>query len=140
MKRPALVTVAIVLQGVLGLLVAATAVYLIILSRSQQILSEPDAANAVHGLRIAAGVVSIPAAITLIAAFGLWKGRFWGWVLSLATDVGVVAVFVYNAVGENDAEGGEIATVVGFLALVVLLLLPVVRRYFWNSSGRVRSA
>jgi len=76
----------------------------------------------------------VPALITLVAASGLWKQRFWGWALSLATDVGVLAVFVYNVVGENDREGDEIALAASFVVPIVLLLLPAVRKFFWNAG------
>src|SRR6266567_3261 len=79
-------------------------------------------------------VLGVPALITLVAAWGLWKRRFWGWALSLATDVGVLAVFVYNVVGENDREGDEIALAAGFVVPIVLLLLPVVRKFSWNAG------
>ncbi len=102
-------------------------VYLLALTRSRETLAEPDASETVHGLLIGAIVLGVPALITLVAAWGLWKRRFWGWALSLATDVGVLAVFVYNVVGENDREGDEIALAAGFVVPIVLLLLPAVR-------------
>lgn len=137
MKRPAMVTVVNVVQVLLGLLLAGSTVYLITLTRSQEILAEPDSADAVHGLLVGAGVVSIPAVITLIAAVGLWKGKFWGWALSLATDVGMVAVLIYSIVDDNEVNGELIAMAVGFLLPLVLLLLPAVRRFFWTSSRAV---
>ncbi|HUM06295.1 MAG TPA: hypothetical protein VLT90_12600 [Terriglobales bacterium] len=140
MKRPALVMVVNVVQTLLGLLLAGITLYLIVLTRSKEILADSDAADTVHGLLIGALVIGIPALITLIAAFGLWKGRFWGWVLSLATDVGIVAVLVYNTISEGDLEGDEIALAVGFLLPVILLLLPAVRKFFWTPSGRQVSA
>ena len=135
MKRPALVTVVNIVQTLLGLLLAGITVYLIVLARSKETLAEQDAADTVRGLLIGALVIGIPAVITLIAAAGLWTGRFWGWVLSLATDVGVLAVLVYSMVGDNDMEGDEIALAASFLVPVVLLLLPAVRKSFWTSRA-----
>jgi len=134
MKRSPLITIVNVLQSFLGLVLAGLTVYLLALTRSRETLAEPDASETVHGLLIGAVVLGVPALITLIAAWGLWKQRYWGWVLSLATDVGVLAVFVYNMVGENDREGDEIALAAGFVVPIVLLLLPAVRKFFWNAG------
>ena len=134
MKRSPLITIVNVLQSFLGLVLAALTVYLLALTRSRETLAEPDASETVHGLLIGAIVLGVPALITLVAAWGLWKRRFWGWALSLATDVGVLAVFVYNMVGENDREGDEIALAAGFVVPIVLLLLPAVRKFFWNAG------
>ncbi len=134
MKRSPLITIVNVLQSFLGLVLAGLTVYLLALTRSRETLAEPDASETVHGLLIGAVVLGVPALITLVAAWGLWKRRFWGWALSLATDVGVLAVFVYNVVGENDREGDEIALAAGFVVPIVLLLLPVVRKFSWNAG------
>jgi len=134
MKRSPLITIVNVLQSCIGLVLAGLTVYLLALTRSRETLTEPDASETVHGLLIGAVVLGVPALITLIAAWGLWKRRFWGWVLSLATDVGVLAVFVYNIVGENDREGSEIALAAGFVVPIILLLLPSVRKFFWNTG------
>jgi uncharacterized membrane protein (DUF2068 family) len=134
MKRSPLITIVNVLQSCLGLVLAGLTVYLLALTRSRETLAEPDAAETVHGLLIGAVVLGVPALITLIAAWGLWKQRYWGWVLSLATDAGVLAVFVYNMVGENDRESDEIALAAGFVVPIVLLLLPAVRKVFWNAG------
>jgi len=134
MKRPALVVIVDVMQMLLGLMMAGTVVYLITLTRSRDTLAEADAVEVVHGLLIGALVIGIPAIITLIAAVGLWKGKFWGWVLSLATDVGVVAVMVYSMVGDNDVDTEQIALTAGFLVAAVLLLLPAVRTAYWRAA------
>ncbi|MFY9562539.1 MAG: hypothetical protein WAQ52_20085 [Terriglobales bacterium] len=135
MKRPTLVVVVNVLQFLLGLLLAGLTIYVLALTRSPDTLADPDAAGTMHGLLIGAAVLGVPALITLIAAWGLWKRRFWGWVLSLATDVGVVAVLVYNIVGESDREGDEIALAAGFVVPAILLLLPAVRKFYWNGAA-----
>ncbi len=135
MKRPALVVVVNVLQSLLGLVLAGLAVYVLTLTRSREALSEPDASETVHGLLIGAAVLGVPALITLVAAWGLWKRRFWGWVASLATDVGMLAVLVYSVIDDREWEGDEIALAAGCVVPVVLLLLPMVRKFFWNSAA-----
>jgi succinate dehydrogenase/fumarate reductase cytochrome b subunit len=133
-KRSPLVAIVNVLQSFLGLVLAGLTVYLLALTRSRETLAEPDASETVHGLLIGAIVLGVPALITLVAAWGLWKRRFWGWALSLATDVGMLAVLVYSMVGENDRDGDEIALAAGFVVPAVLLLLPAVRKFFWNAG------
>jgi hypothetical protein len=134
MKRPPLITIVMVLQWLLGLLLAGLTIYLLALTRSAEALGEPDAADTIQGLKIGAAVLGVPALITLLGAWGLWKQRSWGWVLSLATDVGALAVLVYNNVGESKWDADEIALAAGFVVPVILLLLPVVRKYYWNSA------
>lgn len=134
MKRPAPVVVVNVVQTLLGLLLAGITVYLIVLTRSRETLAEQDAADAVRGLLIGALVLGIPAVITLIAAVGLWKGCFWGWVLSLATDVGMVAVLLYSLMDENEMDAEMLVMTAGFVVPLVLLLLPVVRKFFSTKS------
>jgi uncharacterized membrane protein (DUF2068 family) len=134
MKRPALVTVVNVVQTLLGLLLAGITVYLIVLTKSKEILAEQEAADTVRGLLIGALVLGIPAVITLIAAVGLWKGRFWGWVLSLATDVGMLAVLMYSMMDDNEIDTEMLVLTLGFVVPVVLLLLPAVRNFFWSAK------
>jgi hypothetical protein len=134
MKRSPLITVVYVLQFLLGLVLAGLSVYVLTLTRSQETLADPDAADTVHGLLIGALVLGIPALITLTAAWGLCKGKLWGWVLSLATDVGVLAVFTYDMLGESSRDGSDIALAVSFVVPLILLLLPPVRKHFWSAS------
>ena len=135
MKRPPLITVVIVLQFLFGLLLAGLTVYLLALTRSPETLADPEAAGAIRGLEIGAFVLGIPALITLVAAWGLWKTMFWGWVLSLATSVGVLAVLVYSLFDESNRESDEIAMAAAFVVPVVLLLLPAVRKFFWSTTS-----
>lgn len=134
MKRSALITAVNVMQMLLGLLYTGLTIYLLVLTRSREILAEPDASDTLYGLRIGALVLGVPSLLTLIGVGGLWKRRLWGWVLSLATDVGVLAVLVYDLIDENSREGDEIALAAGFVVPVVLLLLPRVRTFYWNTT------
>jgi len=140
MKRSPLITIVVFLQLLLGVLLAGLTVYLLALTRSPETLAEPDAAETIHRLMIGAAVLGVPALITLVGVSGLWKRRFWGWALSLATDVGVLAVLAYNVVGESDRDGDEIALAAGFVVPVVLLLLPKVRKFYWNTTSPQPSA
>jgi hypothetical protein len=134
MKRSLLLTIVIVFQFLLGLLLAGLTVYLLALTRSGEILADPDVADTVQGLKIGAAVLGLPALITLLAVWGLWKRRFWGWLLSLATDAGMVAVLAYSIIGDHNFDGDTIALTAGCLMPAVLLLLPQVRKVYWHAS------
>ena len=134
MKRSPLITVVIVLQFLLGLLLAGLAVYVLMQTRSPETLAEPDAAETIHGLLIGAAVLGLPALITLISVFGLWKRRFWGWVLAFATNVGILAVLVYNMVGASNRDRDEIAAAACVAAVLFLLVLPKVREFYWKAT------
>lgn len=135
MKRSPLITILIVLQALLGVLLAGLTVYLLALTRSRETLADPERAETVQGLLIGAAVLGGPAVITLLAVRGLWKRRFWGWMLSLATDVGMLGVLVYSFFDDHDFDAVLIALAGGFLVPPVLLLLPGVRKFFWTSTA-----
>src|SRR5258706_12000917 len=130
MKRSPLISIVNVLQLLLGSVLAALSIYLVILSRSPETLADPDPAGTVHGLLIGAAVLGVPALITLIGVFGLWKRRFWGWVLSLATDVGTLAVFVFSMIHERELGSDEICPAAGGGLAVFLVLLPAGGKVF----------
>ncbi len=134
MKRPPLIAVVIALQFLLGLVLAGLTIYLLVLTRSPETLAEPDAADSIRGLLIGAAVLGVPAVITLISVFGLWKRQFWGWVLAFATNVGVLAVMIYSMVSDGDRDRDEMAITVGIAVVLVLLLLPKVREYYWKAA------
>ena len=134
MKRSPLISIVNLLQLLLGLVLAGLSIYLLALTRSPKTLADPDPAGTVHGLLIGAAVLGVPALITLIGVFGLWERRFWGWVLSLATDVGTLVVLVYSMIDERDGEGDEIALAGGSVVLIVLLLLPTVRKFYSTAA------
>ena len=134
MQRSPLISIVNLLQLLLGLMLAGLSIYLLALTRSPKTLADPDPAGTVHGLLIGAAVLGVPALITLIGALGLWKRRFWGWVLSLATDVGTLTVLVYSMIDERDWEGDESALAAGCVVLIILLLLPAVRKFYWSAA------
>jgi hypothetical protein len=132
MKRPGLVTLANVLQFLLGLVLAGLAIYLFKETRAPETVSDPDAAATIHELMIGTIVLGVPALITLIAAWGMWENRFWGWALSLATDVGVLLVLVFNLFTQSNRANSEPVLAVGVTASLVVVLLPTVRKFYWK--------
>jgi uncharacterized membrane protein (DUF2068 family) len=135
MNRRPLITLVNILQFVLGLLLAGIAVYILRQIHAPETIADPDAAATQRGLVIGAVVMGVPALVTLIAAWGMWKGHFWGWALSLATDVGVLAVVLYNLFGQNNRGTSEPVLAAGVVLLVILLVVPSVRRFFWSPAA-----
>jgi hypothetical protein len=136
-KRSGWITGVVVLQFLYVLVMLALPVYLLVLTRTSETRSGPDAAEEISGLRIAAAVVGAPALVALVAWFGLWKGKLWGWWLTVLTDLGLVGDFVYSLIddGWKNVEWDVVAlTLVGVLP-VIYLLLPEVRKFYWRGSG-----
>ena len=132
MKRPGLVALANALQFLLGLLLAGLAIYLFKETRAPETVSDPDAAATIHGLMIATIVLGVPALITLVAAWGMWKNQFWGWALSMATDVGVLLVLIYNFFTQSNRANSEPVLAVGVTGALIVVLLPTVRKFYWK--------
>jgi len=133
MKRP--VIIATVLHLLLALLLVGMAVYVLLQIRNPEIAKEPEA---VHGVMIGAGVVGGPAIPLLIGAWGLWTRKRWGWWTSLLTDVLLVATLAYSMVDDNSIDMEQVVPTVCIAALVVILLLPWVRRHY--ARGQVQEA
>jgi hypothetical protein len=134
MRRSPWVVGSVVLQLLLGLLIGGTCVFLLFLTRSTEIKQGQDAAETISGLKIAAGILGPPALLVLGGAYGLWKGKLWGWWFALLTDLGVTGLCLYSTVddGWNNIDW-EVAgfTLVPLLA-TVLLLVPAVRGFYWR--------
>ena len=130
MKRTSLVRSVMVFQTLVAVLVVGMAAYALWLLRSPRILSEPDAADTIHGLRIGAAVTAVPGLLLLAAAIGLWFCKCWSWWLALLTDVLVFATLTYNSLTEKSVEWDEVALTVCFLLPAVFLALPSVRAFY----------
>lgn len=137
MKRPRLVTGVTIIEFLLALLLAGIAIYVLLLTGSPEILNEPDAADAVHGLKIGAAVLSIPALVLLLGVYGLWKGKLWGWWLAFLVNIGIETTLVYGVLedGWREAEREDIILAACFAIFPVLMLLPRVVKYYWRPSN-----
>ena len=131
MKRPHLVIAVNIIQLLLTLLVAATSVYVLSLTRSHETLQEPDAADTIRGLIIGAAVLGVPALFLITALWGLWRNKLWGWWLALVTDLVIVATLAYSMKGQNSSDLTEPAWTLCFVVCAILLLLPKVRQFYW---------
>ncbi len=141
MKRPLLVTVATVVQWALGIGSGALIVYLLVLTRSQETLTAKDPADEIQGLEIGAAVFILPTILYFVAARGMQKRKVWGWWIALLMNIAAAMIFVYNVFDEgiHKFDSAEFSFAAGFLVVVGLLLLPVVRK-FYRPGRSVRAA
>jgi uncharacterized membrane protein (DUF2068 family) len=136
MKRAGWVTGATVAQVLLGLLLCGTSLFLLSLIRSPEIKQGDSAAQAILGIKIAAGLIAPLGLLVLAGAYGLWKDKLWGWWLALLADLGLFSVFVYSLIddGWNSMEWDTVVFTILPLVPIVFLLLPPVRRFYWRSG------
>ncbi len=134
-KRSGWITGVVVLQLLYALTLLALPVYLLVLTRAPETRSAPNPAEEISGLRIAAAVVGGPVVVALIAWIGLWRGKRWGWWLTVLTDLGLVGMFLYSLVDDGWHNVDWAVVVLSVMAVfpVVYLLLPQVRRFYWQT-------
>jgi uncharacterized membrane protein (DUF2068 family) len=136
-KRSGWITGVVVLQFLYVLVMLALPVYLFVLTRTSETRSSPDAAEEISGLRTAAAVVGAPVVVAIVAWFGLWKEKLWGWWLTILMDAGLVGVLVYSLIddGWKNVEWDVVLlTLIGVFP-VVYLLLPKVRKFYWRGKA-----
>lgn len=140
-KRPVAVTGVTLLQFLLGFLWLGITIYLLLVSRSARIKQGHDPAAVILGLEIAAAVVAPGAVFGLIAAYALRKDKLWGWWLSLIINAAFAAVLIYSMIddGWNNLDLELVAFTLLSLLPVLLLFLPVVRKFYWRKPGTVNS-
>jgi hypothetical protein len=141
-KRSGWITGAVVLQLLYTLMLLALPMYLLVLIRAPETRSGPDAQASIAGLKIAAAIIGGPALLALAAWIGLWKGKLWGWWLTVLTDVGLVALLVNSMMddGWHNVDWDVLALSVIAVILVIYLLLPKVRRFYWKTGIPVAPA
>ena len=135
MKRPHLIIAVNIIHFLLTLLLAGTSVYVLSLTRSPEILKESDAPDTIRGLIIGTGILGVPALFLIGAQWGLWRNKRWGWWLALVTDVVIVATLGYSMIGQNSPDLTEPAWTLCFVVCAILLLLPMVRRFYWAQKA-----
>jgi hypothetical protein len=133
-KRSGWVTGVVVIQALWMVALVALPVYLLILARSSGILNGPDGKDAAHGLRVGAAVIASPALFATASSYGLWKGKLWGWWVALLSNTAILGILTYSMMDENTIDW-EMAGVTAVSAVLpVLLLLPVVRKFYRQAS------
>ena len=134
MRRSGLVVGVTIIELLLALGLMGISIFLVVWIRSPEIRQSHDAADEIFGLKIAAGVLIIPGVIMLSAALGMWKDKLWGWWLALLVDVGISATLIYSIIDDGwrvmDKEDIALASI--SVVPIVLLLVPGVRKYYWQ--------
>ena len=136
MRRSGLVVGVTIVELLLALLLVGISVFLVVWMRSPEISQSQDAADEIFGLKIAVGVLVVPGFIMLLAALGMWKDKLWGWWLALLIDLGIAVTLIYGVIddGWRVADKEDIALAVTSAVPVLLLLIPTVRKHYWQSS------
>src|SRR5215467_7765195 len=129
MTRSGWITGAIVVQALWAVTLTGLVVLLLVMTRT----ADPGASA---GRKIAGAVLVVPALLAISSWYGLWKQTLWGWWLALLTDFALLALFVYS-VGDDGLANidPEMAGLTVASAIVpVFLLIPVVRRFYWQAT------
>lgn len=75
--------------------------------------------------------------LALIAYWGLWKSKAWGWWLALVMDsVGLVMFLCDPGRRRVWPDADELVFIILFVVLLGLLLLAPVRRSFLGKKGK----
>jgi hypothetical protein len=126
------IAVITIVHFLLALLLAGTAVIVVMQIRNPEVAKESDA---VKGLIVGASVLAVPAIALLVAALGLRKRRRWGWWAALLTDGAVLATLTYSTFSENSIDWEEVAFAILFAVVCIILLLPVVRKSYMGEPA-----
>lgn len=138
MRRPGLIVSVTIVELLLALSLVALSIFLVVQMRSPEIRQSYDVAEEMFGLKIAAGVLVVPGIFMLLAAFGMWKDKIWGWWLALLIDL-ALTVTLFTSVfddGWRVADRQDIGLALLSLVPLFLLFLPAVRKHYWGASGR----
>ncbi|HXW92802.1 MAG TPA: hypothetical protein VEK33_19800 [Terriglobales bacterium] len=133
-KRSGWVTGVVVAHFLVGALFLGACILLLILIR--QTKPEENAATTIQGLKESAGILAPLALLVFVGAWGLWKGRLWGWWIASLTDAGLLGIFVYSMIddGLSNIDWDMAALTVAAFVLVVLVLVPPVRQFYWGRT------
>lgn len=121
------------MQALWTLALIALPIYLLILTRSQSILSGPAPKESIYGLKVGAAVIAVPAVFAIVSTFGLWKKKLWGWWLALLSNAFVLVMLIYSMTDENTLDWDMFGVTVISAVLPILLLLPLVRNFYWHA-------
>ena len=136
-KRSGWVTGAVVIQILWMVTLVALSIYLLILARSSGILNGPDGNDAARGLKIGAMVIALPAIFATVSTYGLWRGKLWGWWVALCGNTILSGILIYSMTDENTIDWDVVGLTLASAVLPILLLLPVVRKFYWQGN-RIR--
>ena len=95
---------------------------------------DADRVSTIWALKLAIGIIAPISLIILGGAWGLLKNKLWGWWLAFLTDAGLFGISLYSMIddGLKDIDWDMFGFTAVILALLVWLLVPGVRRCYWN--------
>lgn len=134
--RPTIATVVAGFQTGMAIILCAAVVYLWVVSLSSRVTHSTNAVQVALEMRIAGTVVLLPATLAVLASWGLWKNRAWGWWIALVLSVLILTPMILDVIEERAVELDDLAATVPFLIFAVLLLVPKVRRFYWSRGRR----
>ena len=118
-------------QTGMALVLCAAVIYLWAVSISSRVAQSLNPAQVAMEMRIAGTAVLLPAILAVIASWGLWKNRAWGWWIAVVLSLLVLAPMVWEAIDDRAMpELDDIAVTVPFVIYRVLLFVPKVRRFY----------
>jgi uncharacterized membrane protein (DUF2068 family) len=127
MRRPWLVTTTAAGQSIAG--VALTAVYLLVWFNNAGEAGGPDI--------LVVAILGLLAVLVILACWGLWKSKAWGWWLAVLMNLLGLVTYLWDPVTRRVwPDKDELAFIVLFIVLVVLLLFPQVRRFFLRKKEK----
>ena len=124
MKRPSWFGFILITQLLYDLLLLALPAYLLAIGDG-------------WGVIFASALLGVPSMIGLIGWFGLRNGKLWGWCLDLLSDLMLLGILTYSMIddGWHNFEWGVAGLVFFSLVPSVCLLVPTVRKFFWQSNA-----
>ncbi len=136
-KRSGWVTGVVVAQFLCSALFAGACLILLVLIRQMRQQHGDERESTVQALKLAIWIIGPTALILLLGAWGMLKDKLWGWWLAFLTDFAFFAIFLYSVIddGLKDIDWDVFAFAGASLLLVVWLLVPSVRRHYWNPDS-----
>lgn len=110
-------------QFLIFLFLFGSGLYLLWLSRSPQILSEPDAVQAAHGLKFSAAICLGACVPWFVSFFGLLRRQVWAWWLGIAINFFVLAATAYDVLDGGAPALEDLLAPAVFLLIIIVQLL-----------------
>ncbi len=110
-------------QFLIFVFLLGVAAYLFWLSHTKEILAEPDAQDAVHGLRMTAAFCAGTCLLWGASFLGVLRRQPWGWWLGLAINFFVAVVTLWSLFDEPRPDAEDYAVAAVFLLVVIIQLL-----------------
>lgn len=129
MKRPWLVRITVAAQALMAGACIVVVGLVLRETRNPKIIAEGT--ETMHGLYLGAEIVGGAALVYVLCAVGLWKRWLWTWWLGIALNGLIGGAILLDPITDRSFEWDEIWLGACFAAMVVLLLLPPVRKFIF---------